>query len=129
MKIAYIVWRDANHGIVEIHKNDFALCELHEIGFVAHETEEHITLTIEHDPNSSTPDEFRLWLTIPKVNIVRASYLEPKKIINEKRRSRSKGKDRLEGRKPRALRAMPPPEVRNDSEPVLRRPGHDDQAV
>lgn len=73
MKLAYVRWRDATHGIEEIAAADADLVELHEIGFVAAETDEAITLTMEYCPGATT---FRLWLTIPRVNILEVRYLD-----------------------------------------------------
>lgn len=85
MKLAYIRWRDATHGIEEIAAEDADLVELHEIGFVAADTDEAITLTMEHCPGAKT---FRLWLTIPKVNILETRYVEFSALKNKTRSKR-----------------------------------------
>lgn len=116
MKIAYIVWRDATHGIEEMQPSDSGLVELHEIGFVAHEDEECITLTMEHQEGAET---CRLWLTIPRVNIQKLIVLEPNKFTNEKRRSGRKGNNGMGGRKSTALHPMPARDLSQDDQPIL----------
>lgn len=124
MKIAYIVWRDACYCTDEVDPRESDLVELHEIGFVVHETSGHITLTMEYQENAKT---CRFSLAIPRVNIVKAVYLEPSKLTNDKRRSSRKSNDRVEGGAPGALREVPPQGVRDD-QLLLRRPRDVDPA-
>lgn len=75
MKIAYVIWRDATHGTDEIAAEDADLAELHEIGFIVAETDEAITLNMEHQEDAT---KYRLWLTIPRVNVTSIAYYEIK---------------------------------------------------
>jgi hypothetical protein len=68
MTLAYIHWRDACHNSDEIRIDDLGeAVALHACGFVVKETEETITLSLEHQDGADTT---RLWLSIPRVNIV-----------------------------------------------------------
>ena len=67
MNIAYVVWRDASHGLEEIRPAEGELAELHEIGFIWHEDEDRITLSLEYQDGAETA---RNWLSIPRQNIL-----------------------------------------------------------
>jgi hypothetical protein len=67
MTLTYIRWRDASHGIGEFAPSDMGLCELEEVGWLVQEDDESVTLSMEYQAESETR---RLWLTIPKGNIV-----------------------------------------------------------
>ena len=65
--ITYVYWRDAtmNYGVDEERK-DVRLTDLWELGFLFHEDNESITLSLEGDKSM---DKTRMRLTIPKSNI------------------------------------------------------------
>jgi hypothetical protein len=68
MTIIYVKWKDAvhsmdEHAIVELG----ALAELEEIGFLIKETPESIVIGTENQDGAL---HVRMWLTIPRVNIV-----------------------------------------------------------
>ena len=65
--VTYVHWRDAtmNYGVDE-KREDVKLVDLWELGFLFHEDDESITLTLERD---KCMDKTRIRLTIPKVNI------------------------------------------------------------
>ena len=67
MKIVYLHWRDACHDMNECRPAETGLIDLHEVGFLLHETDEFVTLSCEHPGDSDTA---RLWLSVPKTNIV-----------------------------------------------------------
>ncbi len=68
MKPVYIRWRDAYHGQEDTPHQDLgALAELHELGFLVKETPETYTISMEHQDGETSS---RLWLTIPKVNVI-----------------------------------------------------------
>lgn len=64
---AYVKWRDAtmSQGDEDLFNVD-ALMELEEIGWLIKETDDSVSLSIEKPQF----DKARLWLTIPKVNIM-----------------------------------------------------------
>ena len=93
--IAYVVWRDAHFSTDEVPLSEISdLVELHEIGWLVSETDETLTLTMEYQPGVLST---RLYLTIPKVNIVSVYYLRPdarppgRKGTNSKRKMKSSG--------------------------------------
>ncbi len=89
--ICYIKWRDACKSESEHEISTIGpLAELQEIGFLIKETDESVTIGIEHPGKESFT---RLWLTIPRVNIV-------------------------EVRKTTLNRAFPTPRKRNNNEPA-----------
>lgn len=68
MTICYVRWRDACHDMGECAIKDLGeLAELHEIGFLLAENEETVTIGIEHQDGATSA---RMWLTIPRVNIL-----------------------------------------------------------
>lgn len=68
MTICYVRWRDACHDMGECAIKDLGdLAELHEVGWLLSENEETVTLGIEHMEGATAA---RMWLTIPRVNIV-----------------------------------------------------------
>lgn len=66
--VVYVHWRDAAHGLEEIPVAQAGeLADLHEVGFLVAENDESITLSPEHQDGATSA---RLWLTIPRVNII-----------------------------------------------------------
>lgn len=85
MTICYVCWRDACHDIAECPiENLGGLAELHEVGWLLTENEETVTLGIEHMDGATSA---RMWLTIPRVNIV-----EMRKTTLEKAFPKRRGK-------------------------------------
>ncbi len=69
MTIVYIKWRDAMHSTSQHAVTSLGgLAELHEIGFLIKESDESITIGTEAEDGATV--EARMWLTVPKVNIV-----------------------------------------------------------
>lgn len=67
----YLVhWRDASHSADPATTDSVGLVDLWEIGFLFHNDDDGITLTMELQEDDPHPKEARLWLTIPHVNIV-----------------------------------------------------------
>ena len=71
MTVTYIRWRDASHSMNEFEISKIEPISLQEVGFLIRETEEAVTLAIEapFDGDIET-DTTRLWLCVPKVNIL-----------------------------------------------------------
>lgn len=68
MTIIYIRWKDAIHSMSEHPIAELgALAELHEIGFLIKETPDSIVIGTECQDAATN---VRMWLTVPKVNIV-----------------------------------------------------------
>ncbi len=67
VKMTFLLWRDASHHVEPRVKEDTGLVDLFEIGFVWDETEEKVTLSCEEQSDSP---EVRLWISVPKVNIL-----------------------------------------------------------
>ena len=67
MTVTYLKWRDASHGIGECYPGDMGLVELEEVGWLVQEDDDSVTLAMEHQTGAETR---RLWLSVPKVNIV-----------------------------------------------------------
>ena len=68
MTIVYIRWRDACHSMSQYAIKDLGeLSELHEIGFLLKETSESVTIGTESQDGAT---EARMWLTIPRQNII-----------------------------------------------------------
>lgn len=67
MTITYLKWRDATHGMGECAPASMGLSDLQEVGWLVQEDDEKITLAMEYQPDGDTR---RLWLTVPKVNIL-----------------------------------------------------------
>lgn len=66
--LVYVRWRDAVHSMDEHEISGLGdLVELHEVGFLLKETPETVTLSIEIQKDATST---RMWLTVPKVNIV-----------------------------------------------------------
>lgn len=82
--IAFVRWRDAFHGNAEVDESSLQLVELHEVGFLHHESEESVTLVMENQPDDGTG---RLWLTIPKVNIVEMVTTTVDRAFHKRRRA------------------------------------------
>ena len=75
--VCFIHWRDAAFHTEETHIDTMDLIDLYEVGWVLKETEEQITLGIEHPGGQRTT---RLALSIPKINIIsRQDFLIPQK--------------------------------------------------
>lgn len=85
MTLTYIKWRDASHSIDEWPIDRIELIELEEIGYLLRETEEAVTLSIEAPDGS---DSTRLWLCIPKVNIVERRDWELEDLMKMRKRRR-----------------------------------------
>jgi hypothetical protein len=83
MILTYIRWRDASHGMGECAPADMGLSELEEIGWLVQETEESVSLSMEYEEAADTR---RLWLTIPKANIVERRDRELAKAFPTKRK-------------------------------------------
>ena len=73
MTVSYVRWRDACWSAERDEVSKIGLAELHEVGFVLAETEESLTLGLEHP--GDTPG-VRFWLCIPKVNILERRDME-----------------------------------------------------
>lgn len=71
LKLAYVIWLDATHGLDEIGTGVAGLAELHEVGFVWAENEHEITLTLEHQEDA---EKTRIWLNIPRSGIKSIQY-------------------------------------------------------
>jgi hypothetical protein len=68
MTIIYLKWRDAIHSMNEHAITELGgLAELHEIGFLIKETPDSIVIGTECQDAATN---VRMWLTVPKVNIV-----------------------------------------------------------
>jgi len=67
MKVAYVRWRDASHSQDEWETSKIGLEDLQNTGFLVKEDKDSITLTIEPTEDM---ESCRLWMCIPKVNIV-----------------------------------------------------------
>jgi hypothetical protein len=83
MKLAYVRWRDAAFDNEDTPISDMDLAELHEVGFLIAETADAVKLAIEH-PGEATST--RLWLVIPKVNIIEMRVRELDKAFPKRRR-------------------------------------------
>jgi hypothetical protein len=66
-KIVYVRWRDASQHIIDTPLNEIKLQELEEVCFLHLEDDEKVILSMESD---TVDTDLRLWLAIPKVNIV-----------------------------------------------------------
>lgn len=66
-KVIYVKWRDASQHMTDTPVNDIQLLELEEVAFLHKEDEEKLVLSMESD---QVDEDLRLWLAIPKVNIV-----------------------------------------------------------
>lgn len=68
MIVAYVRWKDALHDMAECDRHKLgSLATLHEVGFLVKETAESVTLALEAEGGNPAT---RLWLTIPRVNII-----------------------------------------------------------
>jgi len=68
-----VEWDDALHGQGEYELRDLGnLVRLAEVGFLVKDEKDAVTLAMEHQENC---DSVRLWLTIPRVNIVSITKL------------------------------------------------------
>jgi hypothetical protein len=66
--LVYIRWRDACHDMGECAIKDLGeLAELHEVGWLLAENTESVTIGVEQMDGATSA---RMWLTIPRVNIV-----------------------------------------------------------
>ena len=83
MKLTYLRWRDAAFSVEERHLSDTGLIELEEFGFLAGETEEKVTLAMEKPGDEST---VRLWLSVPKVNIVERREFELDDLLSRRKK-------------------------------------------
>ena len=83
MKLTYLRWRDAAFSVEERHLSDTGLIELEEFGFLAGETEEKVTLAMEKPGDEST---VRLWLSVPKVNIVERREFELEDLLSRRKK-------------------------------------------
>ncbi len=83
MTVTYIKWRDATHGITEAAPADMGLAELEEIGWLVHEDDESVSLSMEYQAEA---DARRLWLTVPKVNIVERKDRDLDKVFPRRKR-------------------------------------------
>ena len=80
--VTYIVWNDASHQITEVGPEDVGLIELHEVGFLFHEDAKQVTISIEKQVDAKTT---RMWMSIPKVNIIHRIDLPLKRAFPPKR--------------------------------------------
>lgn len=81
--VTYIHWRDASQALEEFPLTDMEPIDLYEVGFLLKETEESVTISCEQ-----AEDFGRLWLCIPKVNIVERRDMPLEKAFPPKRRRR-----------------------------------------
>lgn len=63
--ICYVKWLDACMGIDDTPLQDIQRVELEEVGWLLHEDKDTIVVGMEHEIDSP-----RLWLCIPKVNVL-----------------------------------------------------------
>lgn len=86
MTITYVRWRDASHSMSEWEIDKIEPSELQDVGFLVRETDDAVTLAIEapEDGESST----RLWLCIPKVNILERHDMDLDAFVARARRRR-----------------------------------------
>lgn len=64
-----VSWRDAAHHMNEYALAGTGLIDLVEVGWLVKVTPEEITLTLEVPKPTEVPEDVRLWLTIPRVNV------------------------------------------------------------
>jgi hypothetical protein len=83
MTVTYIRWKDASHGMDEYDVSQMVLSELEEVGWLVTEDDDCVTLSMEHEENSKSR---RLWLTIPKVNVIERRDAEFDKAFAKRRR-------------------------------------------
>lgn len=74
-RLVYIHWKDAAHSKDDFEEDRIKLADLHEVGWLVKETEEAVTVAVEWDPEADPPSR-RLWLAIPKVNIIEMKTVE-----------------------------------------------------
>ncbi len=87
MKVAYVHWRDASHGMGEIEIGRMTLSDLHEVGFLVKEDEESVTLAMEWEGDEKVST--RLWLTIPRVGIVEMRTVDLDTAFKPRRRKKA----------------------------------------
>jgi hypothetical protein len=83
--MVYVRWRDAGHQHEEYRIEDIELIELEEVGWLVGEDDECIKLTMEIGRDDNDPEFARLWLAVPKVNIVEQTPLQIKRRSCRKR--------------------------------------------
>ena len=90
MKVAWVHWLDASHGLNEWDKERMGLSDLEEVGFVLKEDADSITLGMERICNDPEAKEARLWLTIPRSGIVEMRECELSKAFPQARKRKGK---------------------------------------
>jgi len=88
MKLAWVSWRDASHGLNEWDKERMTLSSLEEIGFILKEDEDSITLGMEHNVSEPDAKDARLWLTIPRSGIIEMRTRELDQAFPARRRAK-----------------------------------------
>jgi len=83
MTVTYIKWRDATHGIAEAAPADMGLAELEEIGWLVREDDESVSISMEYQVEANTT---RLWLTVPKANILERKDRDLDKVFPRRKR-------------------------------------------
>ena len=86
MIVTYIQWKDASHSLSEWEIEKIEPSLLSEVGFLLRETDDAVTLGIEAPDGSDTST--RLWLCIPKVNIMDRRDMELEKAFPVRRKRR-----------------------------------------
>jgi hypothetical protein len=87
MKLAWVKWRDASHGLEEWDVSRMTLSELEEVGFLLREDDESITLGMEHAADATTAR--RMWLTIPRGQILDMRVRDLDKAFPARKRRKS----------------------------------------
>lgn len=81
--VTYVRWHDAVQSVQEFPIGEISdLIELQEIGFLKVETDESLSLSMEWAEDDSTA---RLWLTIPKTNIIERKDLPLESVLKVRR--------------------------------------------
>ena len=83
MTVAYVRWKDAQHSLGDSEVSTLGgLSEMHYCGFLVKETEESVVVALEAENEGSV----RLWMTIPRVNIIEMRTAELDKAFPKRRR-------------------------------------------
>lgn len=87
MRLAYVRWFDASHSQDEMALEGMGLIELEDVGWPIAETDEFVTLTVERLAGAETMKTARLWLSIPRVNIIEMRVAQLDKAFPKRKRS------------------------------------------
>lgn len=101
MVVTYIKWRDASYSQGDTSHADLSLIDLEEIGWLVKETEEAVTLSIERPEEGQ--EDYRLTLTIPKVNILLRKEIKIGRQVNAKSKGTNAGTAAQDKESPLAL--------------------------